>query len=125
MTTDDHLSTGLQGEDAACRYLAGKGYRIVDRNWRSGRYELDTIARDGDTMVFCEVKTARSHRFGAPVGWVTPRKVRHIARAAMGYIAENRVTGCGFRFDVIGLDITGGTLSITHIPNAFDLPERL
>ena len=125
MTVDDHLSTGLQGEEIACRYLAKKGYQIVDRNWRSGHYEIDIIARDGDTMVFCEVKTARSRRFGTSVGWVTPRKVRRIALTAMDYIAANRIAGCGFRFDVIGLDIGDGGFSVTHIVNAFDVPERL
>jgi putative endonuclease len=119
---DDTLSTGIQGEEVACRFLAGKGYRILDRNWRSGHCELDIIARTGDTIVFCEVKTARNHRYGSAIEWVTPRKVRHIAQAALSYIVARQIHGCCFRFDVIGLDVRDGDMEITHIENAFSAP---
>lgn len=119
MMTDDTLSTGIQGEEVACRFLARKGYDILDRNWRSGRLELDIIARQGDTIVFCEVKTARSRRFGSAIEWITPRKVRHITQAALGYIANHRIERCAFRFDVIGLDVREGEIAITHLENAF------
>ena len=120
--TDDTLSTGIQGEEVACRFLSDKGYRIIERNWRSGRYEIDIIARDGETMVFCEVKTARSRRFGPAVGWVTPRKTRRIATAALDYIASHDIRECPFRFDVIGLDVRDDGVTVTHLENAFSAP---
>ncbi len=74
--------TGLRGEDIAARHLTAKGYRILSRNYRGGRCELDIIAEKGDTIVFCEVKTARTDRFGPSFTWVTPGKIRHIAAGA-------------------------------------------
>jgi len=124
MTGDTH-STGIQGEELACRYLMEKGYQIIDRNWWSGQFEIDIIARDGDTVVFCEVKTARSRRYGSAIDWVTPRKVVRIAKTALDYIAIHDIRGCPFRFDVIGLEIKDGKRDITHIENAFDAPGAL
>jgi putative endonuclease len=122
---DDTLSTGIQGEEIACRFLSRKGYRILDRNWRSGHWELDIIARIENTIVFCEVKTARTGRYGSAIEWVTPRKVRHIASAALNYMTSHDVQGCSFRFDVIGLDVREGAMEITHIENAFSAPDGL
>ena len=125
MTGDDTFSTGIQGEEIACRHLARKGYEIVDRNWRSGHYEIDIIAGDGNTLVFCEVKTARSRRFGDALGWITPRKVRRIATAALDYLSVHDIQNRPLRFDVIALDIHDGELSVTHLENAFDMPGSL
>ena len=119
------LSTGIQGEEIACRFLAEKGYDIIDRNWRSGHCEIDIIARKENTIVFCEVKTARSRRFGSAIEWVTPRKTRRIAMTALDYIAHHRIQGCSFRFDVIGLDVNEGAVEITHLENAFFAPDSL
>ena len=124
--SQSRLSTGFQGEEFACRYLVGQGYRILDRNWRcreQSRYELDIIARDGDTIVFCEVKTAKTRKFGPPVCWVTEQKARRIACAAIEYIAEKTIMSTPFRFDVIGIEVDGDTRSVTHIRNAFAAPE--
>ncbi|MCD6308774.1 MAG: YraN family protein [Candidatus Latescibacteria bacterium] len=118
-------NTGFQGEEAACRYLVGKGYRILDRNYRARPYELDIVARIDDVVVFCEVKTARTVRFGPPASWVTPRKIRHIARAAMDYIRSKAISDAAFRFDVIALDTADGEIRITHIENAFSAPEGM
>ena len=126
MSHESSLSTGFQGEEYVCRYLVEQGYRILDRNWRcreQSRYELDIIAQDGDTIVFCEVKTAKTKKFGSPVSWVTEQKARRIACAAIEYIAANTIQRMPFRFDVIGLEVEGGTRSITHIRNAFSAPE--
>jgi len=122
MQTDPH-STGSQGEEAACRYLAGKGYEILERNYRVSQYEIDIVARKGGTVVFCEVKTSRTPVFGPAVTWVTPSKIRHIVLAAREYIAANDITGVPFRFDVIGIDMVNGEILIHHIENAFTVPE--
>ena len=125
MTSDSH-SIGVQGEESACRYLHCRGYDIIDRNFRSERFEIDIVARTGDTVVFCEVKTARSRRFGPAVSWVTPAKVRRITTAAAEYIATHDFPGCSFRFDVIGLEMASdGTLTMNHIPDAFSAGEEL
>ena len=122
MAHDTHTA-GMQGEQAACTYLEGRGYRILDRNYRADRFEIDIIARKSDTVVFCEVKSATTKRFGSPVTWVTPHKIRRIATAAAEYIQENELTGLSFRFDVIGLERRGGELIINHVENAFPVPE--
>ncbi|MFA6470762.1 MAG: YraN family protein [Candidatus Latescibacterota bacterium] len=118
-------STGVLGEEAACNYLANKGYRIVTRNYYGYGCEIDIIAESGDTMIFCEVKTAFSPKFGSPVTWVTPKKIRHIARAATEYIVSHGISERSFRFDIIGLTAVDGRFEITHIENAFIAPVNL
>ena len=61
-----HNELGKWGEDLATAYLEQKGYTIIERDWKSGRRDLDIIALDGNTVVFVEVKTRRSSVFGAP-----------------------------------------------------------
>jgi putative endonuclease len=117
--------TGLCGEEIACRYLSERGYLILSRNYRGGRCELDIVAEIRDTIVFCEVKTARTSRFGPPVTWVTPGKIRHIARAARDYILSHAISGRCFRFDVIGLESHQEGYSVTHIENAFTAPPDI
>jgi len=116
-------STGIQGEEVASRYLVKKGYRILERNYRCEHYEIDIIAEQGNTIVFCEVKTARTERFGPSIMWVTPEKIKHISRAAEEYIATHDTNGFSFRFDVIGLEVKDGKTKINHIENAFIAPE--
>ena len=116
-------STGIQGEEFASRYLVKKGYRIIERNYRCEHYEIDIIAEHENTIVFCEVKTARTNRFGPSITWVTPEKIKHISRAAEEYIATHDTNGFSFRFDVIGLEVKGGKTQINHIENAFIAPE--
>ncbi len=128
MNGDSTTGTGQKGEDFACRYLEARGCRILDRNWRStlhGRYEIDIVAEDSGTIVFCEVKTAKTNRFGSPVSWVTKRKMRRIASAALAYISAKNITQKPFRFDVIGLELKNGDWSVVHIPNAFTAPEGI
>lgn len=66
---------GRYGEDVAVRHLHDQGLVILERNWRCRAGEIDIVARHGDVLVFCEVKTRRSDRFGSPVEAVTPRKL--------------------------------------------------
>ena len=117
-------STGQQGEEVASRYLIKKGYRIIERNYRSEKYEIDIIAESGNTIVFCEVKTARTNKFGPSISWVTPEKIEHISKAAAEYIATHDTKFFSFRFDVIGLEVKNGETEITHIENAFMAPEN-
>ena len=117
------LSTGFQGEELASRYLVKKGYRILERNWRSEHYEIDIVALDRDIIVFCEVKTSKTNRFGPSITWVTPEKIKHISKAASEYITTHNTKDFSFRFDVIGLEVKGGEIEINHIEDAFTAPE--
>jgi len=124
---EDRMRTGVMGETAGCNYLARKGYTILDRNWRAQEcnYEIDIVARIESTLIFCEVKTARTEQFGPSVSWVTPEKTIHIARAAQEYIITHELGEHEYRFDVIGLRKMGETFDIVHIENAFTAPENL
>ena len=80
MPTTNEL--GSQGERIAVAYLTDVGLRVLDRNWRCREGELDIVAREGDALVFCEVKTRSSEAFGAPVEAITYAKrtrLRHLA----------------------------------------------
>ena len=94
---------GEYGEGLACEYLEGLGYEIVERNWRCDQGELDIVARDGDCLVFCEVKTRRSTRFGSPVEAVTRRKAMRLRRLAVSWLREHKVHAEEVRIDVIGV----------------------
>lgn len=124
MDHDPH-SLGRQGEQLAADYLAAKGYRIVLRNFRYRRNEIDIIALDGRTLCFIEVKTRGSLEKGHPVESVTPQKQKEIIKAAKAYLLrlENREPDC--RFDVIAIlaeSMTGDRIascSIEHFTDAF------
>ncbi len=110
---------GDWGEQAACDFLTSSGYEIVTRNYRTARGEIDIIARDGDTLVFVEVKTAKSLRMGHPTTWVTPKKQQQIGAMAAAYLAEKQLIDVECRFDVIGVVRRRAKPEIKHIINAF------
>lgn len=116
----DNRALGVAGEDAAARFLEYAGYRILDRNIRLDRCELDIIAEKTGTVVFAEVKTRTSVRYGAPGEAVTPAKQRHITRAALRYLQEKGMEPMEIRFDVLEVLHRGGSFDIRHIPGAFD-----
>ena len=121
----ERVNTGARGEETSCNFLMKNGYSILERNWRSAHhsYEIDIIARIDNTIVFCEVKTAKSKQFGPSISWVTSEKIEHISQAASEYIATHSTNGYSYRFDVIGLEANGENFKITHIENAFTEPE--
>ena len=79
---------GRRGEDAAARYLKKQGYRILERNRFLGKYEIDIIAREGDTIAFVEVRTRKVLDDFPPEDSVGPRKQQHIRSAAQRYIDQ-------------------------------------
>lgn len=109
---------GRKGEDISIDFLQREGYQILRRNYRYGHKEIDVVARDGDTVVFVEVKTARSKKFGEPFEKVDAAKQRKLIEVAKAFIQENEIKGCDFRFDVISVDLKGDK-KIEHIKNAF------
>lgn len=100
---DGRRTLGDAGEDLACAHLAALGYEILDRNWRCPVGELDVVARREESLVFCEVKTRRSHRFGAPVEAVTPTKLRRLRRLASLWLQEHDTWSPTLRIDVVGV----------------------
>ena len=117
---------GDVGENAVTNYLQEKGYNILARNFRYGRFaEIDIIAEIGDTIVFVEVKTRRSNKFGMPAEAVTPQKQQKIITAATKFIQDNELYDKACRFDVVEVfEINNNgdvSYKINQIPNAFEV----
>ncbi len=107
---------GARQEAVAAEYLRGKGYRILERNYRNDYGEIDIIAEDGRSLVFVEVKFRSAGDYGDPLEAVDRRKQKRISRAAMRYYSgQGKERPC--RFDVIALYGDG---SIRHLADAFE-----
>lgn len=121
MSADDfsRKQTGDAAEEVAARHLQGKGYEILDRNYRWRHGELDIIARRDDVVVFVEVKSRYRGDFGDPAAWVTPRKQRHLTLTAMRFLQEKELEDVDCRFDVITVVFGTRKPKIRHIENAF------
>jgi putative endonuclease len=110
---------GTLGEDAAVEYLGKKGYRILERNYRFERGEIDIIAEEREVLVFVEVKARRSQAFGEPHEAVTARKQNQIRKVAEGYLFLHEINDKECRFDIIAIHYKGSKMSIEHFENAF------
>lgn len=104
----DHLRLGRQGERAACRYLLGRGYDVLARRFQARHGEIDIVAFEGDTLVFIEVKTRTSSRFGEPWEFVDWEKRRRLESAAAEYVARFDLGACAWRFDIVSVIAGGG-----------------
>jgi putative endonuclease len=116
-------ATGQAGETAAARFLERRGLVILARNLRSRLGEIDLLARDGETMVFVEVKTRRGSSGDPPEAAVDARKRARVSRIAGGYLARHRLGERPCRFDVVGvtLDEAGRVAAVRHLRHAFDV----
>jgi putative endonuclease len=112
---------GKTGEDLACRELERRGYAIVARRYRRRGGELDIIARDGETVVFVEVKTRQDHAFGPAAEAVGVVKQRRMAQLAMDYLLRHHLTQRACRFDVVAIHFDRERPVIEVFKNAFDL----
>lgn len=112
-------SLGKAGEKIALRYLKENKYRIVDRNYRLFRGEIDIIAYDRKTLVFVEVKTRTATDYGLPEESVTPSKQKQIQKIAQGYLTKNNLDNVECRFDVLSIVPEESRYSIRHIQDAF------
>jgi putative endonuclease len=111
---------GREGEEAAAGFLLSRGYRLLHRNYRCGRFgELDIVALDGDTLVFVEVKTRRSAKYGTGAEAVGRRKQERLLLLARWYIAAERVGDRPCRFDVVEVDAAGKGMEPRLIQGAF------
>jgi len=114
----EKAETGKSGEANADKYLTTKGYKILETNWRSGKYEIDIIATHGDCLVIVEVKTRHSTLMGEPEVAVDKQKQRSLIFAANKYIWLKNVT-TDTRFDIISVVMNGNDARLHHIPDAF------
>lgn len=110
-------SLGKKGEDLAAKHLEKKGYVILARNWRCQSGELDLVAKDGDTLVFIEVKTRRTVVCGFPAEAVNVKKQEKVRLVARHFLYENRIGASAYRFDVVAVNDVAKT--ITVIKDAF------
>jgi len=111
--------SGRGGEDLAVDFLTKKGYRILQRNFRYDRGEIDIIADDGGTLVFVEVKARRSKRFGEPEEAVSLYKRAQLRKTAKGYLFRHEIEDVECRFDVIAIEYTRNVPALRHIESAF------
>ena len=112
-------SVGARYEQVAGKYLEQQGYQILQYNYRCRQGEIDIIARDGEYLVFCEVKYRTDRRKGMPSEAVHIRKQQVISRSALYYMTVNGVWGCPCRFDVVGI-LGEADDEIRLYRNAFD-----
>jgi putative endonuclease len=113
------IDLGRRGEDAAAALFRSHGYEIVARNCRLPGGELDLVARRGSELVFCEVKTRSTDRFGEPAHAVNRLKQARIRRLAAAWLAEHRMWGHEIRFDVVSVLARGPEVTVTHLKDAF------
>ena len=110
---------GRSGEDLACAHLLARGLRVVERNFRCRVGEIDVVARDGDVVVFVEVKERRGASHGSAVESVSAGKRHRLVRAARLYAARHGLSESALRFDVVAIDWGEQGARIRHEPGAF------
>jgi putative endonuclease len=116
---------GRAGERVAAAYLEGKGYRLMDQNFRFEREEIDLVmfeptpANDGGEIVFVEVKARRGTAFGRPEDAVDAAKQLAIRRVAEAWLHERKLFPSPVRFDVVAVLFDRGEPSVEHFENAF------
>jgi putative endonuclease len=129
---DARRELGHRGERMAEVYLQQKGLRIVERNYRTARGEIDLVAWDGDVLVFVEVRTRSGLRYGSALESITWQKQKKLREMALTYMQAKMISVRQFRFDVVGIqyhtgkandrdnmDITVQAPVITHVEYAF------
>jgi putative endonuclease len=118
--SDPRQRLGRDGERAAEEALQQAGLRILHRRFRCRLGEIDLIARDGDVLVFAEVKARRGFGYGRPSDAVDRRKRSRLARVALAFLTRHRLLDVPCRFDVVEvIEDSRGELSVNHIPDAF------
>lgn len=114
----EHNERGRRGEEIAALYLQDRGYCIRERNWRSGKLELDLVAEKDGELVFVEVKTRHDELYGDPADAVDRRKRRHIVLAADAYVCQQECD-LPVRFDVVSVVYDGTRWQVEHHEDAF------
>ncbi len=113
-----HNRLGKIGETLALQLLEKKQYQILEQNWRHGKAEIDLIAKDGEVLVFIEVKTRSTNAFGPPEAFVNAKKKRLLIHSASIYM-EQISHDWEIRFDIIAIISNEHKTEIRHMQDAF------
>lgn len=113
-----HNALGKKGEQLAVDFLLKKGYRIVARNYRFNKAEVDIMAQHGDTLAVVEVKTRSTADFGNPQDFVKPKQIKNLVMAVDEYVTKNALD-VEVRFDIIAIIKQNNTFEIEHLKDAF------
>jgi putative endonuclease len=120
--TSHSQDTGRAAEALAARWLERRGWRVLERNWRSGHKEIDLVVARAGIVAFVEVKSRSRRGFGHPLDAITRAKRRDLEHAARAWVARSRVSASEFRFDAVWVvGEPGGECEIGHVPNAWRL----
>jgi putative endonuclease len=118
---DKRQQFGKRSENLAVWYLKKNGYKILEQNYRTQLGEIDIIAREKKVIVFVEVKSRKSIRYGNPKWAVTLKKQRKISMVALQYLKSIRQTDARARFDVVAITSNRDEPQIEIVKNAFEL----
>jgi putative endonuclease len=123
----DKDQIGFQGEQIASQFLVDQGYAIRARNWRVREGELDIVAEEDGIIVFVEVKTRRSRKYGYPEEAITAAKRRRLLKAAFAYLEEHQLLDREWRFDVIAIECSHDNrlMRMDHYKNVIEGEEGL
>lgn len=113
------IKRGIEGERLALEYLRNKGFRLLSQNYRFERGEIDLVMEDRSELVFVEVKTRRSLKYGEPEQAVSVKKQNQMKKVAEGYLQDHDIETRSWRFDVVAISITTDTPHIVHYEHAF------
>ena len=119
--TRERLELGKWGEDLAVKKIRGLGYKEIVRNYRCSLGEVDLIAREGDTLVFIEIKTRKDKSIGYAKEAVDARKRRQLSKVALAYMKSMECCDVKARFDVVAINLDRDKPEVEVIKNAFDL----
>ena len=118
---DTRAAIGRSGEDIAVDFLKRQGYRILTRNFRIRRGEVDIIAQDGDTFCFIEVKRRTTMHKGSPLEAISRLKKRKLTYVALSYLKSQHLEHRNARFDVVSVYGDDDSAKVQIIKNAFDV----
>lgn len=106
MEKENKRVKGKTGEDVACKYLESRGYKIIERNYQYGHGEIDIVAKDGEELVFVEVKSRKTLEFGDPEFAFTRNKLNQVRKIAAAYLVEKNMTDQVCRIDAVAIQFT-------------------
>jgi len=113
-----HNELGKKGEELASDFLINEGYRILERNYRFNKAEVDIIARKENILSIVEVKTRSTIDFGLPQDFVKPKQIKNLVKAVDEYVNSNELD-VDVRFDIIAISKKEKTYAIEHLEDAF------
>ena len=119
---DHRRELGNKGESLAGEFLRAKGLEILETQYKLPFGEIDLVCRDGDEVVFVEVKTRTTPTYGYPEDSVTPQKIKHLLRVAQAYLEAHAQEDVSWRIDVVAIEQHLTPSRITHIEH-IDIPE--